>query len=97
MHNQKTASISYSTKTYGIVWFVLVVLLALTIAVARLHLLAQFSVVGALAIATCKAALVLYYFMHLSAEGRVVKGMLLLALGALGVIMILTFADVWYR
>ncbi len=80
-----------------LLWAALLALLITTIAVARLSLLANYSVLGSLFIATVKAGLVLIYFMHLKHEGRVVKGMLLLAVAALFFIIALTFVDVWYR
>jgi cytochrome c oxidase subunit 4 len=82
---------------YALIWFSLLALLILTIAIAKFSLLASYSVLGSLFIATVKAGLVLIYFMHLRNEGRVVKGMLLLAIGALFFIIALTFMDVWYR
>ncbi|HMK55500.1 MAG TPA: cytochrome C oxidase subunit IV family protein [Dissulfurispiraceae bacterium] len=83
--------------SYALAWALLLALLILTIAVAKLSLLAAYSVIGSLFIATIKAGLVLMYFMHLGHEGRVVKGMLLLAVAALFFIIALTFSDVWYR
>jgi cytochrome c oxidase subunit IV len=85
------------SRTYSAVWLVLLVLLAATLAVARLQLLARYSVLGSLLIATVKAGLVLAFFMHLKYEGRFLKAMLLLALSALSLFMGLTFVDVWYR
>jgi cytochrome c oxidase subunit 4 len=82
---------------YARIWAALIALLLVTIAVARFSLLANYSVLGSLSIATVKAGLVLIYFMHLRHEGRVVKGMLLLAVAALFFIIALTFVDVWYR
>jgi len=82
---------------YLCVWAALLVLLGMTIAIARHELLANYSVLGSLVIATVKAGLVLSYFMHLRNEGWVVKGMLLLAIGALTFIIALTFVDTWYR
>jgi cytochrome c oxidase subunit IV len=86
-----------ATRTYAVVWLVLLVLLAATLAVARLQLLARYSVLGSLLIATAKAGLVLAFFMHLKYEGRFLKGLLLLTLSALALFIGLTFADVWYR
>ena len=83
--------------TYTAVWLALLVLLAATIAVAKLRLLAHFSVLGSLAIATVKAGLVLAFFMHLKYEGRFLKVMLSVALLALTVLIGLTFVDVWLR
>ena len=86
-----------STGTYTTVWLALLVLLAATIAVAKLRLLAQFSVLGSLAIASLKAGLVLAFFMHLKYEGRFLKGMLALVISALTILIGMTFVDVWYR
>ena len=85
-----------SIRTYGLVWGALLVLLGVTIAVARLHI-TSLSVVVNLLIATAKAALVLLFFMHLREEGRFLKIMLGVALAALTVIISLTFSDVWFR
>ena len=84
-------------RTYVRVWLALVALLALNIAAARLRLLADFSVVASLIIATAKALLVLAFFMHLRYEGRLLRWALAAALGALTVLIILTFSDTWYR
>ncbi len=86
-----------ATGTYIAVWLALLVLLASTIAVAKLRLLAQFSVLGSLVIASVKAGLVLTFFMHLKYEGRFLKGMLGLAIFALTLLIGLTFVDVWLR
>ena len=86
-----------ATRTYAVVWLALLALLAATLAVARLQLLARYSVLGSLLIATAKAGLVLAFFMHLKYEGRFLKGLLLLTLAALTLFIGLTFADVWYR
>ncbi len=86
-----------TTRIYAAVWLALLVLLAATIAVAKLQLLAQYSVLGSLTIATAKAGLVLAFFMHLKYEGRFLKGLLILALSALSLFIGLTFVDVWYR
>lgn len=84
-------------RTYALVWLALLVLLAATLAVSRLQLLARYSVLGSLLIATVKAGLVLAFFMHLKYEGRFLKGLLLLTLAALTLFIGLTFVDVWYR
>ncbi len=86
-----------ATGTYTAVWLALLVLLASTIAVAKLRLFAQFSVLGSLVIASVKAGLVLTFFMHLKYEGRFLKGMLGLAIFALTLLIGLTFVDVWLR
>ena len=84
------------TRVYVRVWAALVLLLAATIIVARVRF-TSFSVVINLLISTAKASLVLFFFMHLRTEGRFLKIMLAVALGALTLIIILTFSDVWFR
>jgi cytochrome c oxidase subunit IV len=83
--------------TYTAVWLALLILLIATLAVAKLRLLAQFSVLGSLVIASVKAGLVLAFFMHLKYEGKFLKGMLTVALLALTLLIGLTFVDVWLR
>ena len=73
------------------------ILLAATIAISELQLLARFSVLGSLVIASIKAGLVLAFFMHLKYEGRFLKGILMITLSALTLLIGLTFVDVWYR
>ena len=97
MKDQSAETHIVPTRTYTAVWLALLVLLAATLAVARLQLLAQFSVLGSLLIASVKAGLVLAFFMHLKYEGRFLKGMLALTLSALTLLIGLTFVDVWYR
>lgn len=97
MNREHSEDHAVSTSVYTAVWAVLLVLLAATIAVARFQLLARFSVLGSLGIASIKAGLVLAIFMHLKYEGRFLKGMLTLAVGALTVLIGLTFVDVWLR
>jgi cytochrome c oxidase subunit 4 len=83
--------------TYLVVWIALLVLLAATVAIAKLHLLVKYSVLAPLIIASIKAGLVLAYFMHLRHEGRFLKVMLLVAVATLTTFIALTFTDVWYR
>ena len=86
-----------TTGTYTAVWLALLLLLAATIAMAKLQLLAQFSVLGSMIIASLKAGLVLAFFMHLKYEGRFLKAILTVTLFALTLLIGLTFVDVWYR
>ncbi len=85
-----------SSGSLTAVWAALLVLLGLTIAVARIRF-ASWGVVLNLAIATAKAGLVLLFFMQLRSEGRFLKVMLGMALAALTLIIVLTFSDVWFR
>ena len=83
--------------TYTVVWLALLLLLSATIAVAKLRLLAQFSALGSIVIASIKAGLILAFFMHLKYERRFLKGMLAITVSALTLLIGLTFVDVWYR
>jgi len=87
--------VAYST--YALVWLALLVLLGATITIAQAHLLAKYSVLAPLAIASAKAGLVLTYFMHLKYEGKFLKTMLIVAVSTLTVFIAFTFVDVWYR
>jgi len=84
---------------YGVfvaVWAALIALTAITVTVAGMHL-GKFSILAALAIASVKASLVLWYFMHLKYEHKLFKVLLLVPVMTLTVIIGLTFLDIWYR
>ncbi len=84
---------------YGIylaVWVTLLVLTALTVAVAGLEL-GKISVMVALSIATFKSWMVANHFMHLKHEDGVFKIMVLVALGTLAPLLGLTDFDFWFR
>jgi cytochrome c oxidase subunit 4 len=85
-----------STKTYIAVWVGLLALTAVTIKAAQL----RFGPLGMLAnllIASSKASLVLWFFMHLKYEQRLLKVMVLVPIVTLTIIIGLTFFDIWYR
>lgn len=84
------------TRTYVSIWIALLALTAITITVAGMHL-GKFSILTALIIASVKASLVLWFFMHLKYEKRLFKYMLLVPIATLTVILGLTFLDIWYR
>jgi len=83
-------------KTFIFVWLTLLALTAITVTVAELHL-GRFSMLTALVIASLKAGLVLWFFMHLKYESRLFKWLLLAPIVTLAVIIGLTFFDIWYR
>ncbi|MGB8958392.1 MAG: cytochrome C oxidase subunit IV family protein [Candidatus Aminicenantales bacterium] len=85
-----------SDGTTVAVWVALLFFLGLTIFVARLGM-PSFGVAVNLLIATVKAGLVLVFFMHLRSEGRFLKIMLGVAIGALTAMILLTFSDVMFR
>jgi cytochrome c oxidase subunit 4 len=92
--DMQTHIVGYTTYIY--VWGILLVLLGITIAVAKIYF-SRYSVLINLLIASIKAGLVLMFFMHLKYEGRFLKGLVTLAILALTLIIALTFSDVWYR
>lgn len=83
-------------RTFLIVWACLLALTAVTITVAGLHL-GNFSTLAAITIASVKAGLVLWFFMHLKYEARLFKILLLVPIVTLAVIIGMTFIDIWYR
>jgi len=83
-------------KTYVAVWLALLALTAITITVAGMHL-GTFSTLTALLIASIKASLVLWLFMHLKYEKKLFKFLFLIPIVTLTVMIGLTFLDIWYR
>lgn len=83
-------------RIFATVWVSLLILTALTIFVAGLEL-GNFSTFAAMAIATFKASLVLFFFMHLRYEPPVFKIMALVTILTLTVIVLMTFTDIWFR
>ena len=84
---------------YGLfigIWLALLVLTAVTVKVAGIHL-GFFNVVVALAIATTKALLVVLFFMHLKYENWLFKGTVLLTFAILAIFIGFTFFDTAYR
>ncbi len=84
------------TTTYVAVWLSLLALTAITITAAGMHL-GTFSTLTALLIASIKAGLVLWFFMHLKYERKLFKIMFLIPIATLTVIIGLTFFDIGYR
>ena len=84
------------TKTYVAVWLGLLALTGITIEAAHLQLGAM-GMFANLLIASSKASLVLWFFMHLKYEKRLLKVMLLGPIATLTIIIGLTFFDIWYR
>ena len=83
-------------RTFLIVWALLGMLTALTVAASRVDLGAG-NVWLALGIASTKSALVIFVFMNLRQESRLFKIGLLATLSILAIFIGLTFVDVLYR
>jgi cytochrome c oxidase subunit 4 len=83
-------------QTFILVWVALLILTAITIAVAQFHF-GALNVWIALGIATLKSGLVIAFFMHMKDETPLFKLALLAALAILAIFIGLTFFDVLYR
>jgi cytochrome c oxidase subunit 4 len=85
-----------SCKFLTLIWVGLMILTATTVAIAEVNL-GEWNIVLAMAVASCKAALVIFFFMHLKYENWVIKGMVLTAFVILAIAIGLTFVDVGLR
>lgn len=82
---------------YVKIYLALLVLLALTVLAATLHLPGYGPILLAMAIATVKAVLIVMYFMHMKWAGRLVTLMFLMSIYVLGIGAVLGLADYFYR
>lgn len=83
-------------RTYIVTWIALVILAAATIIIPSLNKGVS-GILIVLVIASVKAALILYFFMHLRYEGRFIKLAFLLPLIVFAFSIGFTFLDVFYR
>lgn len=84
-------------RTFVVVWLLLLLLTAVTVAVSRVHL-GPLNIWAALGIASVKSALVIFFFMHLGYEKlQAFRIFLLTALLILAIFIGFTFFDVLYR
>ncbi|HEV8376005.1 MAG TPA: cytochrome C oxidase subunit IV family protein [Candidatus Polarisedimenticolia bacterium] len=79
-------------KIYFLVFAVLILCTALTVAAAFMDL-GPFNLGVALAIAAFKATLVVLYFMHVRYDPKLIGLAIALALAWLGLLLFITFAD----
>jgi cytochrome c oxidase subunit 4 len=84
------------TRTFVSIWIVLVALTGVTVASAQLHW-GAWSMFVVLLIASVKASLVLWHFMHLKYEKMLFKMLFLIPITTVTIIIWLTFYDIWYR
>jgi cytochrome c oxidase subunit 4 len=89
---EHSSSHSSSALTYYIVYAVLLILLVLTVAAARVEL-GAWSTVVAMSIATVKAMLVFYYFMHLRDSSRLTSIFAAVGFVMLSILIFLMIAD----
>ncbi len=81
---------------YILTWVALLILTAITVTVAGMHL-GKISAMTAVLIAAVKAGLVLSFFMHLKYENRLFKTMVYVTLATFTVFIGLTFLDILFR
>ncbi len=84
------------SRTFILVWIALLVLTGITILAARLQM-GEWSMLANLLIASTKASLVLWFFMHLKYEKRLFRMLFFIPIGTITIIIGLTFFDIWYR
>ncbi len=83
-------------RTFVVIWVALLILTAVTVAVAQFNL-GALNIWVALGIATLKSGLVIAVFMHMKYESLLFKLSLLSALAILAIFIGLNFFDVLYR
>jgi cytochrome c oxidase subunit 4 len=85
-----------STKTFVLIWLALLVLTGVTIKAAQMRM-GEWSILANLLIASTKASLVLWFFMHLKYEKMFFKLLFFVPIATITIIIGLTFFDIWYR
>lgn len=91
---------NHHEPTYGtpiVVFLGLVAFTCITVASSSLALSRSASIILAMVIATMKASLVLYFFMHLKYEKTYFKTFLFVAVFTLSILFIWTFSDYPFR
>ena len=83
-------------RVFVSVWIALLVLTGVTIKAAQMRM-GEWSMLANLLIASTKASLVLWFFMHLKYESKLFKMLLFVPIVTITVIIGLTFLDIWYR
>jgi cytochrome c oxidase subunit 4 len=84
-------------RAYVVVCVLLVLLTVLTVGVSFLHLPGSLHLFLGLLIAACKAALVVLFFMHVLASGRLTWMVLAVVCFWVGILFVLTLGDYFTR
>jgi cytochrome c oxidase subunit IV len=93
----KSESAEATPKIYLVIWASLLILTAITVTAANLHL-GKIAIIVVLLIAVIKSSLVLLYFMHLHYEKRLIIRLLIPgALLVLAIFIGLTYSDLLTR
>ncbi len=93
---QKQEHVVVRPRVFIIVWACLLVLTGLTIKAAQMRM-GEWSMLANLLIASAKASLVLWFFMHLKYEKKIFKLLFFVPVLTITIIIGLTFFDIWYR
>ncbi|HEX9019953.1 MAG TPA: cytochrome C oxidase subunit IV family protein [Nitrospirota bacterium] len=93
---QKPEQHFVATRTFVFTWLALLLLTGLTVEAAHLRM-GEWSMIANIAIASAKASLVLWFFMHLKYERKLFKVLLFVPIATISIIIWLTFFDIWYR
>jgi len=96
MEHEKTIHTTSGFRTYIVTWIALVILAAASITITSMDTKVA-GIVVALLIASVKAALILYYFMHLRYEKWFFRLAFLLPVIAFAFFIGFTFLDIFYR
>ena len=83
-------------RVFVFVWAALLLLTGVTIMAARMRM-GQWSMLANILIASTKASLVLWFFMHLKYESKLFKFLFFIPIVTITIIIGLTFFDIWYR
>ncbi len=83
-------------KTFVLVWAALLILTGVTIKAAQMRM-GEWSMLANILIASTKAGLVLWFFMHLKYETKFLRFIFLVPIVTITIIIGLTFFDIWYR
>lgn len=83
-------------RVFIFVWIALLILTGVTIKAAQLRM-GEWSMLANLLIASTKAGLVLWFFMHLKYEQKFFRMLFLIPIATITIIIGLTFFDIWYR
>jgi len=94
MNDDKTHIVG--SKIFIFVWVALVTLTGVTIKAAEMKM-GKWSMLANLLIASTKASLVLWFFMHLKYEKKFFIFLFLVPIATITIIIGLTFFDIWYR
>ena len=84
------------SKTFVLVWIALLILTGVTIKAAQMRM-GEWSMLANILIASTKASLVLWFFMHLKYEAKFLRLIFLVPIVTITFIIGLTFFDIWYR